>query len=1212
MLNHQTNRSLRSELNIPAFIKLSKCLGQLAAVIILNVLIIVDAGAQSLMVSSAADRSNAIALENAQLSSNAYIFLAPNISVSTIRSVAFFLDNPSAVGAPEQVERISPYDFAGTAPNDTAFLYDTSMLDDGDHSITAVVTESSGTETAVTANFTINNSSNEPNILPTATFTANCMNLNCSFSAIDSIDPDGQINEYSWSFGDGTNATGVSVSHAYSMANTFSVTLTVTDNRGGISTATQTVVTDNPDNTPPPTANPCTPISTSSCSLVRVVGSLELEFNSDAGGIRDRNDIGTGFTMVDPSSNPGNPAPLTSAPGLFADNIDVDTANGVLQINTTSGIQAFNINTQDNALGFGLNVPSTVVTLETTLTNIPPPAGGFSQAGLWFGRGENFGLGSSENNYIKLVIMSRNASGYVLQGAMEIDGSFTLFEEQPLAAGISNIDLKLSIDPETRNVTASANAGNGEFVLNTFTNVPDDWFSFDQAGIDPLLATRSFGGIFATNRRAVGSQAYSFDRVAIVETPADGGGTPPGPDTTNFEFNRWNFAVPSSPTAAAFGPDGRLYVTTLFGDIFAFTLDQNTQSVVDTQTISTLKNAQGDRLTLGIAIDPASTPSNVILWLSHSSGSTNNGAANSGTVSRLSGPNFTVQDVITGLPRAIANHAINGLDFGPDGRLYIAFGGNTGAGAPNLEPTEFGDRPEQPLSAAVLVADVNAPGFSGECATPIGQFGIPATCDAMVYASGLRNAYDLVWHANGSLYATDNGLGVTGTYPPVPTPDCTGLADANLHNPGRQADLLYRVLPGRYYGHPNPYRNECVFKDGSDQGVPPLPNYTPPLVELGLNLSANGIIDYRGDAFFGRLNGQLLIANFSRGDNISRTLLNTAGDAVIENQIMASGFNNPLGIAQDLNGNVFVTEFGASSIAVLQPQAIAAPSGNWSSLAPLPVPTLDAEGTSVNGELFVIAGETAAGTTSTMWIYNPTSNSWRLGPNLPGVAVEDAAAVEFGNKLYVFGGSTASFSGGVSNASVYDPSTNVWTTLAPMPTPRGGATAQMLNGMIYVLGGIGANGNSLTTVEIYNPATNSWNTGTPMLTARDNAGSARIGNRLYIFGGRTRFSNNTLSSIEIFDATSNIWNAGAPMPTGRRSVVVGTVGERIQVIGGENPSTNANEEYNPVTNSWRVLTPIPTARHGAVAGTIGGRLYVVGGGPVAGTTFTSSHQVFAY
>ncbi len=113
------------------------------------------------------------------------------------------------------------------------------------------------------------------------------------------------------------------------------------------------------------------------------------------------------------------------------------------------------------------------------------------------------------------------------------------------------------------------------------------------------------------------------------------------------------------------------------------------------------------------------------------------------------GPDFAREDIITGLPRALANHSTNSLHFGPDGKLYIAQGGNTGAGAPNAANDEFGDRPEQPLSAALLVADVKAPGFKGDCATPLGSFDIPATCDVRTYATGFRNMYDFTFHPNG-------------------------------------------------------------------------------------------------------------------------------------------------------------------------------------------------------------------------------------------------------------------------------------------------------------------------------------------------------------------------------------------------------------------------------------------------------------------------------
>ena len=56
--------------------------------------------------------------------------------------------------------------------------------------------------------------------------------------------------------------------------------------------------------------------------------------------------------------------------------------------------------------------------------------------------------------------------------------------------------------------------------------------------------------------------------------------------------------------------------------------------------------------------------------------------------------------------------------------------------------------------------------------------------------------------------------------PSSPTPPCFGFGDTALwtaggNNPGEQPDILLRIEQGKYYGHPNPYRDECVFKDGS-------------------------------------------------------------------------------------------------------------------------------------------------------------------------------------------------------------------------------------------------------------------------------------------------------------------------------------------------------------------------------------------------------------
>ena len=627
-----------------------------------------------------------------------------------------------------------------------------------------------------------------------------------------------------------------------------------------------------------------------------------LEFTSGAGGVLDKNGVGTGFTWID--------KPATGT-GYVPANIAVDTANGVLHYTTTNGIAYTQSNSQVNALDVGIAAPNQTTVLSTTIKNPPAGTGAFQQAGLSFG--------VDQDNYDKLVIMS-TPSGTIVQHQIEALGAtLQSLDSSPQALTGTTITLTLTADPIAETIAASFTVGAGTpQALGVFA-APPEFFSFDAAGIDPTLGTRSFGGIFATHRNGPAPLVYDFERFSVTAGAPSGGGG--GGTTPGISFTRSTISVPT-PTAMAWGPDGRLYVTELFGTIHALTFNAS-GSVTNDQSITTL----GSRLSLGITIDPASTASNVILWVSHSNPSTNAGVANSGTVSRLSGTGFTTRsDVITGLPRAIANHATNGLEFGPDGKLYIAQAGNTGAGAANNANTEFGTRAEQPLSSAILVADVKAAGFNGACANNVDIYG-PVTCDVHTYATGLRNPYDLVWHSNGQLYAPDNGLGVTGSYPPSPTPPCTGFGDPALYtsggdNPGEQPDLLYRILPGKYYGHPNPTRGECVFKNGSYQGVAPLPNYMAPLTVLGLHKSADGIIEYRGTAFCGTLAGSLLIANYSTGNDITRVKLSADGTSAVSTETLVSGLTDPLALAQAPDGRIFVGELDSSRITVLKPDPV--------------------------------------------------------------------------------------------------------------------------------------------------------------------------------------------------------------------------------------------------------------------------------------------------
>ena len=87
------------------------------------------------------------------------------------------------------------------------------------------------------------------NTPPSASFSADCTDLSCSFTD-GSSDSDGSVTSWNWSFGDGSSATDQNAAYSYSAAGTYTVNLTVTDNDGASTSTSQTVtVTDGGGNT---------------------------------------------------------------------------------------------------------------------------------------------------------------------------------------------------------------------------------------------------------------------------------------------------------------------------------------------------------------------------------------------------------------------------------------------------------------------------------------------------------------------------------------------------------------------------------------------------------------------------------------------------------------------------------------------------------------------------------------------------------------------------------------------------------------------------------------------------------------------------------------------------------------------------------------------------------------------------------------------------
>lgn len=119
----------------------------------------------------------------------------------------------------------------------------------GTYTVTLTVTDDGGASSTVTQDVTVQE---VPNVPPVAVIGASMSDLTLSATSAGSTDQDGTIVSSSWDFGDGQTSTEGAPTHAYASAGQYTVTLTVTDDRGAQSTATQQVTAVAPNL--PPTA----------------------------------------------------------------------------------------------------------------------------------------------------------------------------------------------------------------------------------------------------------------------------------------------------------------------------------------------------------------------------------------------------------------------------------------------------------------------------------------------------------------------------------------------------------------------------------------------------------------------------------------------------------------------------------------------------------------------------------------------------------------------------------------------------------------------------------------------------------------------------------------------------------------------------------------------------------------------------------------------
>jgi len=217
-------------------------------------------------------------------------------------------------------------------------------------------------------------------------------------------------------------------------------------------------------------------------------------------------------------------------------------------------------------------------------------------------------------------------------------------------------------------------------------------------------------------------------------------------------------------------------------------------------------------------------------------------------------------------------------------------------------------------------------------------------------------------------------------------------------------------------------------------------------------------------------------------------------------------------------------------------------------------------------------------------------DTWSQLENIPTARFDAAVCVVDGN-IYVIGG-MKSWYGIQTKIEVYDPDSGEWSTKTNMPVGSMGLDAGVVDGKIYLFF-------TDASVREYDPVTEEWADKEPMQDARKHFGTCELNGKIYVFGGWDNFAQVEYATLHEYDPATDTWTQKTDMPTTRSMFACCTYDGKIYALGGwENDSSEVNGsviEYDPSADTWTTKTPMPCPVNYGTASAVDGKIYLIGG-----------------
>jgi hypothetical protein len=207
------------------------------------------------------------------------------------------------------------------------------------------------------------------------------------------------------------------------------------------------------------------------------------------------------------------------------------------------------------------------------------------------------------------------------------------------------------------------------------------------------------------------------------------------------------------------------------------------------------------------------------------------------------------------------------------------------------------------------------------------------------------------------------------------------------------------------------------------------------------------------------------------------------------------------------------------------------------------------------------------------------------------------ACAAVGSRVYAIGGVVSEVDSTVPRLAVeaYDAAADSWITgFAPPPAPKWYSGCAVLDGKIYVIGG--TDGSDLSRVDRFDPATNTWDTVAPLPWPRWALAGCAYAGCIYAIGGFTTALGTYRRAVARFTPDSGLgqWTVVESLWTRRTSPATAIASGKMCAVGGRYYNDLSTFEFY-IPPWWQSSRRMHVARSGAAAVGWGKWLCAIGG-----------------